>query len=330
MAESVTLDGYTITSTSETADQIQAGLAALDGKPVPEPADDAEAETEGAEKAATPESEAGKTLAAKKNTLETRKKSIQAQIDELVKSRGETQRERDAIKAELEALRTERDSIKAAQKSAASPGEVVSPKTSDAADDPEPKEEDFENYRDFIKAQSRWEARQEFKEQDRKAREVRQRDLAQRAEQARFATFSDRLEATRKEHADFDARIDAGPGLTKAMQEALLDSEIPGMVMLHLADPAHRATYDAILALSSPMAQYAAMKKLEGRLEAAADKPRGPAPKVEATTEAPEPIKPLGNVPGTVVSDGEPDPETATQAEWNAWHNSQLRKTKKR
>lgn len=320
MGESFTADGYQVSSTTETSEQIQASFAALDGTPA-EPVTESPADESPTEDP-TPEpdkaSEAAKTLNSHKSGLEKRKASIQAQIDELVAQRGQTQRERDEIKAELATLRAERDALKG---QTAKPAPSTSPVP--AEDDPEPQEDQFDTYRDFVKAQARWEARQEYREQDRKTREARQRDLATRAEQARLTSFTERLAKTREQHADFDARIDAGPALTKAMQEAILDADDPGAVMLYLADPDHQAEYQRIRDIGSPMGQYAAMKKLEGRVEAAAV--RGPAPVAETKSQAPAPIKPLGSTPGAVVSDGPPNPDTCSQAEFDAYWNKQAR-----
>lgn len=248
-------------------------------------------------------SQAAKDLNARKSGLEKRKTSIQSQIDDLVKQRGETQRERDAIKAELEALRAERDEIKAAQA-----GKAPAKETKPATDsDPEPKEEDFESYRDFIKAQARWETRQELKERDGKARDAHQRELALRADDKRRADFSKRLAAAREKHADFDARIEAGPSLTQPMVDAIIDADNADDVMLYLSDPDNKAEYDRIVGLRGKFEQYAAMTKLSGKLEArlsAADS--GPAKKATPLSSAKPLIKPVS---GTQDASSDTDDE---------------------
>lgn len=316
MPESVTIGGYQVSSTHETPEQMTASFAALDGTPAPETTvEETEQQPETTEQTPDPASDAGKTLAAKKSSLEKRKTSIQSQIDDLTRQKGETQRERDAIKAELDTLKAERDKLKA--ETAPAPKKEAPAQTPADPNDPEPQEADFESYAEYVKKQARWEARQEFREQQiKQARDSHQRILA-RAEQARFAAFTDRLEATRKTHAEFDAIIDAGPQLTKPMQDAILDSEIPGELMLHLAE--HEDDYKVIVGKHSNLDQYAAMKVLEGRLGAA--RSSGPAPKVESKSTAPAPIKPVGSTPGAVVSDGPPDPETCTQREYDAYWN---------
>jgi hypothetical protein len=246
--------------------------------------------------------EAGKSLNARKSGLEKRRLSIQAQIDQSVKEREETRREAAALRAELDTLRRERDTLKPPTKA------DTTPATTQDADpnDPEPKEGDFESYADYVKKQARWEARQEFREQQRQAREAHQRGLHDRAQRERLASYSTRLEAARTKHADFDARIDSGPPLSPPMTDAILESEIPGDIMLYLCDYPDEA--DKIRALPSQVAQYGAMKKIEARVEARLTTAEsGP---VEATplSSAKPLIKPVKDSHGASGADDE-DPE---------------------
>jgi hypothetical protein len=269
-------------------------------------ADDDDAQDTDADKA----SEAAKALNQRKSGLEKRKLSIQAQIDDLVKQRGETQRERDAIRAELDTLRAERDTLKAqtAKPDSKTPPEgQASAKERGAADaDPEPKEEDFESYRDFVKAQARWEAREAIREEHRKAAEERQRVLATRAQETRRATYQQRLAAARDKHADFDARISVDLPLTLPMQDVIIDSDIPAEIMLYLAD--HPDEAHKIRGMASQIAQYGEMKKIEARIEARlADAQSGPSAAIPLSSAKPL-IKPVKDSHGAATADDE-DPE---------------------
>jgi hypothetical protein len=236
-----------------------------------------------------PASEAAKTLQAKKRSLEGRKSSIQAQINDLVKQRGETQRERDAIRDELQALRAERDALKS-----------TAPARREG-EDPEPKEDEFESYGAYVKAQARWEARQEFQEQTAKARTAHQRAEATRADTVRRADFAKRLAAAREKHAEFDARVDSDLRLNLPMQDVIVASPLGPEIMLYLAE--HEDEAEQIYRSPDLLSAFGEMKKLEARLEAVS---AGPA-QAKTLSHAKPPIKPVARSLRTTGPETEAD-----------------------
>lgn len=237
----------------------------------------------------SPESEAGRTLAAAKRTKEGRKQSIQREIDDLVRQRADTQRERDRIAAEVADLERKKAAL-----AAPAPSKAAAP----AADpDAEPQEDQFETYGQYVKAQARWEARQEIKQ----ARENYSKEAAARdkAEQARVqrTRHDDRVEAFKATRPDFDDLMASADALglqpSEPMIQAILESEIGPQMMVHLAE--HPDEYRRITSLPRPLMAYREMSKLEARLEAAST---GPAP-VVSVSQAKPPLKPVGSAPST-------------------------------
>lgn len=72
-----------------------------------------------------------------------------------------------------------------------------------ADDDPEPKEEDFEAYNDYVKANARWEARQEWKSLE--AKRAREAKIAQAQGEIkeRAVAFADRMEKAQESGLEF-------------------------------------------------------------------------------------------------------------------------------
>jgi chromosome segregation ATPase len=134
-------------------------------------------------------SEAGKALAAKK-------KSLQSRIDDVTAEKHRTAGERDAARAELAELREELAALKAGKTKPEAKPEAVEADP----DDPEPKVEEFDDYQKYVKAQARWEARQEFKAQQAEADKRARGNAIQQA-------MTRVMDAGAKAHDDFDATV---------------------------------------------------------------------------------------------------------------------------
>jgi hypothetical protein len=232
------------------------------------------------------------------------KKDPQARIDHVRWEKGEAERlaeryreERDRAISELAALRQPK----------AEPQHR--PTTLVAADpnDPEPKEEDFEVYRDFVKAQSLWSARQVYRERQGEAESQYAQRSREQYHAHRATQFRTRLGATPEEAQAAVADVHPailqmkttaaaqadGDRLTpmNAVADALVDSEIPAALMRYWTD--HFDDFRRLLTLH-PIQVIREVGKLEARLEPA---PSGSGSTVPVLSSAKPPIKPVGSAP---------------------------------
>lgn len=270
-------------------------------------------------------SEAGKALAETKSRRARRRQSIQDEIDDLSRRRGDLRRDVETDEAKLVALRQEMARL------GTKPAEAAP-----AADDPEPTPEQFDTYEKYVRAAGRWEARQEARrvqqEIDRKLadeRAVRERDASDRSQRAVLAEHHARVAAARAAHQDYDKVIAAQSDLRvpQPLYEAIPFSPVGAEVMYHLAknpdvadalmeSPISAPMRDAImdstatlapkllsflasnpdecmrLASLPPRAALKEMGKLEARLDVATS---GPTLAAAPVTKAPKPIKPVGS-----------------------------------
>lgn len=216
-----------------------------------------------------------------------KKDPVQERINKITRKRYEAERERDYYKAELERLKAE------AQKPKEAPAETTSEK---------PKEEDFENYSDFVEALADWKAEQKAAQIERKLKEEREQAQKQSAQQE----FVAKLEQGREKYSDFDEVVfDPDVPITQPMVEALHDCEHAADIAYYLGKHPDVAGHIASL---SPLA---AAREI-GIIEAELSKPK--APPAKKVTQAPEPINPSGG--GVVV---EKDPAKMTNAEYRRW-----------
>lgn len=157
-------------------------------------------------------------------------------------------------------------------------------------DDPEPKQEQFDTYEKWIKAQTRWEIRQEM------------RELAQKeAEQAAQQQFTDvvngyntRVAEFKTEHDDWDTVV-GNPSnvIHPGVQNALLELENgPAIVYLIASD---RKLMQSLMGMSEARA-IAEVGRMAARLEkepANEPEPQRKGPDRLPVSSAPEPIRPL-------------------------------------
>lgn len=226
-------------------------------------------------------SEAGKALAKRRN-------SLQARIDAKTREAGDAKRAADAARQEAATLRAEIEAIKAGKAPAAAEAPVVDPA------DPEPTVEAFDDYQKYVKAQARWEARQELK--------AYRASIAQETADRGFVEARDRVTVKAKAaHADFDATLEdfvaEGHKFSPFVTDVILNDPLGHEIAYALAkDPAANAAIDA-----APHAGIA-LGRFIARLEAA---DRGPAPVPPPVTKAHPPTKPLGSSPVS-TDDGKP------------------------
>ena len=198
MTETVSLDthdGFHVTSNSQTADQLKEQFK--DPKAVEAPKEPAKADPEPVE--ATDQAEEGqeaekageqpeKPLGKPKNDPRARVMQATRQAAEAKRERDEIERRAIAAEAELERYRSGKPATEPA-KAEAKPADGT---------DPEPKEDDFESYGQYVKAQARWEARQEFREQTTAHEQRQQRELALQHQREMFEAFKGRIRTALK------------------------------------------------------------------------------------------------------------------------------------
>lgn len=259
-------------------------------------------------------SEASKTGTQDKPEGEKRGRSLEERIREL-RTKGDhdkadkilrdhwTRQERDRadkLEQELQDLRTR----KPGSETSAEPAKPAQPAAAAASgDDPEPKEDDFQTYREYIVAASRWAARQERRSAEQEA--LKQEDLKRR-ETIKQATQR-KINDARGKYEDFDtvcagdAKAGTGLILTPAMQQFAVESDAGFDVVYYLGkNPAERAR----IAQLSPARQLAELGKIEDKVSATRTE--------ERLTEKPKPA----------VSKAAPPPPRLGGAETPAPKNS--------
>lgn len=185
--------------------------------------------------------------------------------------------------------------------------------------DDRPKRDDFETYEDFIRADARWEARQEVDGRLKKEREEQERNRTAAEQKTRDEAARKRLKELSKDMPDFDevmAEATASTDLPVARlyMDPVMECENPALVLYHLAKAENRAEAERIASLDGHK-QAREIWALDVKLRSA------PAPK--KPSNAPDPITPVGGK--TVKGDEEPDPNSK---EWVHWRNRQLAKRK--
>jgi hypothetical protein len=262
--------------------------------PVETPAEPVEvkAEQEQPETQPDPASEAGKALAGKK-------KSLQSRIDELTREKHDSKREADAAKAELLAARAELAALKTPRPAAAPPSAQTEPTTPQPlTGTPKPTQAQFETYEEYIEALTEWKTEEKLSA----ARAQAQAQAASRDAEAALHSIYTR---GRDAHADFDALLEqqaaAGVRWSPFVTQTVLRSENGHEIAYALAkDP---ETAQRISAIGNVAQAGIEMGKFLARLDAANS---GPATVVAPVTQAPDPIKPVG---GTSAGASTADPK---------------------
>lgn len=161
-----------------------------------------------------------------------------------------------------------------------------STKTIDSKDK-EPNENDFENHIDFVKAQARWEARQESKKElDAREAEAKKKELEKEKEK-RSTDFKQKIETFKESHEDFEDVIESAQTPSDAVSELILNSETPAELMYALAK--NKDEYARICKLA-PLEAAREMGRFEEKFLKTDSKKE-----TKTTTKAPPPVKPLGN-----------------------------------
>lgn len=307
---SVTHDGVTVESNTESEADILASLEALappkpDAKADDLPAKSSDRNADGTFKAAKPRNDP------------------QARIDQITAKHREAERERDALRAELAAERAARapktGNIQPVGPVAAKPSAAAEWKKYRQMPDA-PKLADFDDMEDYTAAVGVFVADQRADERDARRYQETQQQQADHENRQSANAWSGRLAKARAADPDFDAKVGDFPAsLPMKHYIAVTSGDMGPDLLLYLGshhDDAQR------IATLDPADAIREMARIEVRLEAA---PRGPARTASPPSQAKPPIKPLGTTPLT-ASDEEPG-EDASDDEWYRWN---LAKAKRR
>lgn len=231
-----------------------------------------------------------------------------ARIAQLAREKNEAKREAEEARAEVARLKAERE---------ASPKPDVGAKPAEAtatAEDPEPSTEDFESYEQYVKAQARWEARQEIKAERKKDEERQNVERQVEHVKKRGETFRERVFAAEKADPGLKTRLAAPdavelqkrlapswslPPGTKMqaindISDAIIDSEQAAGLLVYLAE--NPDALDRIESLPDPPAVMRAIGRLEALVSQEATPEPTPKP-VAAVSQAKPPMKPISGSP---------------------------------
>ena len=232
-------------------------------EPIPEPEPEAEPE---AEVAPEPEPEDDAEPEPEEGTEEHKKRKggFQRKIEHERKAAEDARAEAAYLRGKLEAL---------------NPTQAIP-----AAKDGEPSQDDFEDYSGYLKALTRWEVKQE----------MRQEAEQTKAKQAQNA-WSERESLAKTKHEDYDDVADLRQlSPTPAMAQTILEMDAGADVLYWLGQhPAENARIKAL----SPLAAAVALGKIESQLAAPAPRTKQP--------QAPAPIRPVvptGKAPSVTKS----------------------------
>lgn len=223
---------------------------------------------------------------------------IQRRIDKLTREKYQAKAEAEAVRREVEALRRQVEETRPRQIQQAQG---------------EPKIEDFQNLDEYVAAKAEYVADRKlaaaFEQREAKQRET---DTA-KSQQAQADQWSKRMASAAEKTPDLYEVIEsASAPLTRAMADAIMDSDIGPQVAYYLAQNPEEAER---LAGLSPSSVARAIGRIEAKLESDAVKPKSAAPK---------PVDPVGS---RSSASGMPDPmNTKAYIDWaNAQERNQRR-----
>jgi hypothetical protein len=317
MEQHVEVDDFTVETTGESGEQAAPPSDILPAEPPvetpTEPAPDDTPEAAEARPATLP-THAPSTERNPDGTFKAKgKKDPQARIDHVTWEREEARREAARLKAELDALRAAQPATQEPPREPSRPA----PQPAGDPTDPEPQEAQFDDYGKFVKAQARWEARQEFREQSRIAAQrafVAQREQRQHQ---RLSSYAERMAAVATADPEFFTRLHPevanlrptsllepgqAPSPLNDLADEVLDSPHAALLLQHFSDhPDDLRRFQALRTRKDLLREFT---KLETRVETAS---AGSVPTTPVLSQAKPPIKPVGSAPPTVEDDGSDD-----------------------
>lgn len=238
------------------------------GAPAPEAAEDHQGES------ATP-NDGGEPAAKPK------KKGFQERLGELTRKRREAERESEMERIKAEQLAEENARLKA-QLEGSQPAKKEDPEAAKP-----PVETDFEDYSDFLAAKARHEARQEIEAENRRREERQKQSAQQEQSQKQHAEFMQRCEAASELYEDFvEVAFSGDVPVNETMTEVIMGADNGPDIAYWLG-----SNPDEAKRISQLPPTLAAMEM--GKIGAAVKRPE---PK--KTTNAPDPLEPVGSGEG--------------------------------
>lgn len=324
---SVTHEGVTYSSNTQTDDQIRASL----GVETPaEPEIPAESATQADDTSATGDQPIVKTdqpVSEERPQQAKPRKDPQARIDKITFEREEARREAARVRAESQQeiarvraeFQAQIDALKPKEApQAKQPATDAAPKLEDFADQPDPYvawiEAKFEH-----RLKAEFTSREQAAEKARQEHDTQQRQFArEQSERERLQTFGQKIAKAVEANPELQAAFDAAGDLpiSRPMADALIESDAPERVMAYLAQHPEDCVR---ISQMPPLHAFREVTRLDARLDTAAAP--GPAP-VKPKTQAHAPISPVGGS-HAAPSNGPPDPKTCTQEEFDAYWNQE-------
>jgi hypothetical protein len=236
--------------------------------------------------------------------------------DKPKKKSGSQRRKERAERAEAEVDRLRRMVEEMALKGAGAskPESKVETPKANAAGEPEP--EDFETHREYVKALTKWEIKQD-KEAEQKSAHKAKLETEQKTLQK---THIERVTSFKETAKDFDEVIETVDDIeaSAALQDIILSSDNGPELMYELAK--NRSEFERINALP-PVAAARELGKFEAKLSPQADSK----PEIKTLTKAPKPIAPVGSKGGVVEKSIFDVAATGSQSEYEAIRRKQMK-----
>lgn len=316
-------DSVTVTSSTDSADQVAHAM----GKKIEQPATEVAKPVEGKEPTETVEASGTQEdgEGQEERQAKSGKDGFQKRIDKLTKDRAESRRERDYW----------RDLALKGQTPPAQP-KAQEPEKKAAPTDGRPNKDDFKTHEEYQDALIDWKAEQ--KAESIIDKKLSQRDAKQKEDQLKSEmdrtkkAHLDRVEAFRKDHEDWSEVLSEINDfrLSASLERALVESENGPELMYEFGkNPAELERINAL----EPSAQARALGRFEASLTKAQPVGKEAATEVEAKaaaesakpkpkiSKAPTPIKPVGSKAGNPKSIFD---DNLSDEEWVSMRNKQL------
>lgn len=251
------------------------------------------------------------TQAVDKNAGKDKKGGFQRRIDKLTKARSQAELERDFERTEKLKLAKELDDLRIGKTQAGA--QQTQNSAAQNATDQEPNPEQFETVREYLKAQTRWEIKQEQK----KSELVKKTSEAKDAFQSKIQDFHKKVGDFKKTTADYDdvaAEFDEAypSGMPNTVLDVISESDHGPQIMYDLAKD--HAEFERVSKLP-PLSLAREIGRREARLSTNSGENQNPKPK---TTGAPAPMVPVKGAAAVNTK----DPGNMSMREYNAWRDA--------
>lgn len=266
------MDDLEVTSSSETPEQIQASLFEAEESAAP-----VEPDTQEPEEPIAAEAEQEEDLSkySAKQIHDNPRLRIQKATAEAAQAKREAAEAREEARALKE--RYERSQAPATQ----------------SEGDPEPQEADFDEYKDFVKAQARWGAREVMREQAAEAQARHRESQIQAAQSERVSGYQRQIEeAGGKSFVDSLSPAVLNINPDGPLGVAIMESEMAPQIMQYLDQ--HPEEIRALSGLH-PIRAFREIGRIEGKLAGVAVTANAP----RAVSKAKPPVRPVA---GSAIS----------------------------